>query len=91
MVASDIPGYRNVARAEVDAVMPPPGEPDALAAQLRRVLFDDALAADLRVAGAARAAEFSMDRLALVYQERYQMLLANRHGRRYQERDGAAV
>lgn len=74
VVASDIPGYRNVARPEVEAVMPPPADVAALAGQLRRVLADDALAADLRAAGAARAAEFSMDRLALIYQDRYRML-----------------
>lgn len=75
VVASDIPGYRNVARPEVDAVMPPPGDADALAAHLRRVLADDDLANELRRAGSARAEEFSMDRLALVYQDRYEQLL----------------
>ena len=55
------------------------------------MLFDDALAADLRAAGAARAAEFSMDRLALVYQERYQMLLAESAVGATKNGDGAAV
>ena len=44
VVASDIPGYRNVAAPGRDAVMVPPDDPSALAAALRRILTDDDLA-----------------------------------------------
>src|SRR5439155_3748568 len=38
IVASDLPGYRNVARAGADALLVPPGDVDALAAALAGVL-----------------------------------------------------
>jgi glycosyltransferase involved in cell wall biosynthesis len=38
--------------------------PDELAEQLRRVLGDDTLAAELRAKGLARAAEFTWERVA---------------------------
>jgi phosphatidylinositol alpha-mannosyltransferase len=75
IVASDLPGYRNVARPDVDAVLVPPNEPAALAAALRRVLTDAVLAADLVASGDARAAQFSMDRLAERYVQLYETLL----------------
>jgi phosphatidylinositol alpha-mannosyltransferase len=75
IVASELPGYRNVARPEVDAVMVPPGDPSALATALRRVLDDRGLSADLVAAGEARAEHFSMDHLAERYQELYAGLL----------------
>jgi phosphatidylinositol alpha-mannosyltransferase len=68
IVASDLPGYRNVVgTGEPAAVLVPPGDPAALGAAQRRVLDDPDLAAALSAAGDARAAAFSMDRLA----ERY--------------------
>jgi glycosyltransferase involved in cell wall biosynthesis len=42
----------------------PPGDADAFADALRRVLNDDALAASLRARGLARAAEFTWERTA---------------------------
>lgn len=74
IVASDLPGYRNVARPSVDAVMVPPGDPVALADALRVVLTDSALAAELVAAGELRANEFSMDRLAERYVAMYERL-----------------
>ena len=65
------PGYSNVARSGIDAVLVPPGDPDALAGALRSVLADSRLAETLAVAGDARAAEFAMDRLAERYLELY--------------------
>lgn len=75
IVASDLPGYRNVigpkgaceASGDAAALLVPPGDAPALGAALGRVLGDPDLAAALAVAGGARAATFSMDRLA----ERY--------------------
>ncbi len=76
VVASDIPGYRNVARPGLDAVMPPAGDAAALARALRTVLTDDAVADELRRAGTSRAEELSMDRLAGLYEDRYEHLVS---------------
>ena len=77
IVASDLPGYRNVALPGEHAVLVPPGDPDALAAALRRALSDPALAKELVVAGEARAAELSMDRLAGRYLEVYEAAIGD--------------
>lgn len=58
VVASDIPGYREVVRADVDGLLVPPGDAAALAQAIERVLDDAPLAARLRAAGRARAARF---------------------------------
>ena len=75
VVASDLAGYRNVARAGRDALLVPPGDPIALADAVRRVLTDEVLAKELATSGDERAAEFSMDRLAARYLERYAPLV----------------
>jgi phosphatidylinositol alpha-mannosyltransferase len=76
IVASDIPGYRNVARAGREALLVPPGYPGALAAAVSLVLRDGGLADRLVEAGEQRAAEFSMERLAERYLELYAVALA---------------
>ena len=78
LVASDLPGYANVARGGVDALLVPPGDPRALAEALNQVLRDDELACTLVAAGRERAAEFSMDRLARTYLELYERVTAPR-------------
>jgi len=78
VVASDIAGYRDVARDEREAVLVPPGDVAALTTALGRVLDDPTLAARLVDAGTARAAGFSMDRLAARYADLYESLLARR-------------
>lgn len=75
VVASDIAGYRDVARAGREAVLVEPGDAGALRRALRRVLDDRALAAELVEAGAARAAGFSMERLAERYLALYESVL----------------
>jgi len=67
IVASDLPGYRNVARHGREALLVPPGDAEALGRALTRVLQQPAMAADLIAGGECRAATFSMDHLA----ERY--------------------
>jgi phosphatidylinositol alpha-mannosyltransferase len=67
VVASALDGYRNVATDGVDAVLVPPGDVDALAAGLRAVLDDAETAERLCVAGAARADDFAMSKLASEY------------------------
>lgn len=74
VVASSLDGYRNVATHDVDAVLCEPGDVDELAAALRRVLGDGALAARLTAAGSRRATDFSMAALAARYTEIYRSL-----------------
>ena len=45
VVASDLPGYANVAESGRDALLVPPGAPDQLADALRRLLADPSEAA----------------------------------------------
>lgn len=75
VVASSLDGYRNVATDGQDAVLTPPGDADALAAALARVLGDPALAERLRSAGRTRAERFSMSTLANEYVSIYRQLL----------------
>ncbi|MBA3653821.1 MAG: glycosyltransferase family 4 protein [Actinobacteria bacterium] len=75
IVASDIDGYRLVARAGTDALLVPPDDAAALAAGLTRVLTDGAEARRLVASGELRAAEFSMTGLAEQYAERYRRVL----------------
>jgi phosphatidylinositol alpha-mannosyltransferase len=78
VVASDLPGYANVARAGRDAILVPPGDVAALAGALRQVLGDPELSARLVTSGEQRAAEFSMDRLAETYVDIYERARAGR-------------
>jgi len=71
VVASDLPGYRNVARAGSDALLVPPGDAEALAAAVHRALTDHPLRDALVTSGWQRAEEFSMDNLARHYVEIY--------------------
>jgi phosphatidylinositol alpha-mannosyltransferase len=75
VVASNIEGYRDVARDGREAVLVEPGDADGLRAALGRVLEDRGRAAELVEAGAARAASFSMERLAERYLSLYESLL----------------
>jgi phosphatidyl-myo-inositol alpha-mannosyltransferase len=58
IVASDIPGYREVVRAGVEGLLVPPGDPSALAVGLRRLLTDATLSQALGAAGRKRAERF---------------------------------
>lgn len=64
VVATDIPGYREVIRPGVDGLLVPPNDPNALAAALRRVLSEPELAASLVAAGRRRARTYSWDVVA---------------------------
>jgi phosphatidylinositol alpha-mannosyltransferase len=86
VVASDLPGYRNVARPGLDALLVPGGDPVALAAGLRAVLADEDLAERLRRSGADRADGFSMETLAQEYLRLYCRLHQSELGRRMAER-----
>jgi phosphatidylinositol alpha-mannosyltransferase len=73
VVASDIPGYREVVRDRREGFLVPPGDAVALAAAIRSVLRDPALASRLAEGGRARAEAFAwpsvVDRLETVYRE----------------------
>lgn len=65
IVASDIPGCREVARDGENALLVPPGDPAALAGALERLFVDPALRRRLGEAGRRIAeAEFSADDVA---------------------------
>jgi phosphatidylinositol alpha-mannosyltransferase len=78
VVASDLPGYRNAARPGQEALLTPPGNVEALALALRRVLHEPQLVDDLVGGGEARAQVCSMDRLADRYLELFSRCLAER-------------
>jgi phosphatidyl-myo-inositol alpha-mannosyltransferase len=71
VVATDIPGYREVVTDGVEGLLVPPRDPGALAAGLARVLRDPELAARLARAGRERARSFDwsivVERLEDVY------------------------
>lgn len=71
VVASDLAGYRNVARAGQEATLVAPGDPDALRNALRAMLDDAGRRADQAAAGEVRAAEFTMTGLATSFLDRY--------------------
>jgi len=76
VVASDIDGYRGVARAGVEGLLVPPGDVGALRRALRTLLDDPARRATFAAAGRARAEEFSMTCLAERFLELYERAIA---------------
>jgi phosphatidylinositol alpha-mannosyltransferase len=74
IVASELVGYARVARAEVDAVLVPPGDAKLLSEGLRRVLEDESLAGSLVASGHERAEQFSMAKLAREYERIYRSI-----------------
>lgn len=80
VVASDIDGYRDVARHEREALLVKPGDVDDLARALRAMLDDRSRRDVLVVAGRTRADEFSMDRIAQQFIGIYERALADHDG-----------
>ncbi|MDH3704449.1 MAG: glycosyltransferase family 4 protein [Acidimicrobiia bacterium] len=74
IVASDLHAYGKVVEDAAELVAP--GEPDRLAGALRRAL-DPTRAAELIALGRTRAEQFSMRRLAGIYLDSYDKLLAD--------------
>lgn len=72
VVASDINGYRNVARPGVEARMVPSGDRAALAKALQAALEGGPETDGMVQCGLERAATFSMDNLARRYLELYE-------------------
>jgi len=75
VVASDLTGYRDVARDGREVLLVPPGDAAALGVALGRALGDRSLRDALVEAGRARAAEFAMPKLAASFCERYEMAI----------------
>jgi phosphatidyl-myo-inositol alpha-mannosyltransferase len=75
VIASDIDGYRLVARNGIDSILVAPSDPPALAHALTTVLTNAHIAQSLRTEGAKRADEYSFDALADEYVKRYRTLL----------------
>jgi phosphatidylinositol alpha-mannosyltransferase len=78
VVASDLLGYAQVARADRDALLVPPGDPTTLADALQRVVGDRTLRDRLVASGETRAADYSMERLAEMYVGLYRTVSTGR-------------
>lgn len=75
IVASDLPGYRAVARPDEHAILVPPEDPTSLGLALKDLLADPTRRATLVENGRVRAEEFAMPKLAQAYAEIYQSLV----------------
>ncbi len=64
IVASDLPSMREVLRNDVNGLLVTPGDPDALASALRRLIGDPALRERLARTASDSAAEYTWDRRA---------------------------
>jgi len=76
IVASDIAGYREVARNECEGLLVRPSDPAALAAGVRRLLDDRSLAHTLSENGFRRSRAFAWDRIIDRLEGVYDGLLA---------------
>jgi phosphatidylinositol alpha-mannosyltransferase len=80
LVASDIDGYRDVARHDLEALLVKPGDVDALADALRLLLDEETRRDSLVAAGRTRADEFSMEHLAERFIGIYERTIAQHAG-----------
>jgi phosphatidyl-myo-inositol alpha-mannosyltransferase len=76
VVASDIPGYRDVARDGLDSLLVPPGDALALAEALRALALDPARRASMASAARAHAERFSWAQVAEEVLEVYEQAIA---------------
>ncbi len=77
VVASDVAGYRTVARPDREALIIGAGDAGGLRVALRRMLDEPALRSGLALAGRQRAEEFSMRRVAARFVPIYERVLAS--------------
>jgi len=75
VVATDIPGYRDVARSGVEAVLVEPGDSQALKIAIEKILNDDKLRKSLQSAGITRSKEFSVAKVVDQYIEVYKQAI----------------
>jgi len=78
VVASDIPGYRDVARDGLDGLLVPPGDALALAEALRRLALDPAGRARMAAAARERAERFAWPHVAAEVVDCYEQAIAVR-------------
>lgn len=71
VIASDIGGYRDVARNDIEAILTPPGDSQALAHGIEELLTDNDRRNGLISAGSARAEEFSVQKVVKMYRDLY--------------------
>jgi phosphatidylinositol alpha-mannosyltransferase len=76
VVASDIPGYRDVARDGLDSLLVPPGDALALAEALRALALDPARRASMARAARERAERFSWAHVAEEVLDVYERAIA---------------
>ncbi len=76
VVASDIPGYRDVARDGVDGLLVPPGDALALAEALRALALDPTRRAAMATAARERAERFSWAHVAEEVVDCYEQAIA---------------
>ncbi|MGH2911772.1 MAG: lysylphosphatidylglycerol synthase domain-containing protein [Solirubrobacteraceae bacterium] len=76
VVASDIPGYRDVARDQVDGLLVPPGDALALAEALRAMALNPNQRMDMAVAARERAERFSWAHVAEEVADCYEQAIA---------------
>jgi phosphatidyl-myo-inositol alpha-mannosyltransferase len=76
VVASDIPGYRDVARDGVDGVLVPPGDALALAEALRALALDPTRRLAMAAAARERAERFSWSHVAEEVIDVYEQAIA---------------
>jgi phosphatidylinositol alpha-mannosyltransferase len=72
VLASDIPGYRDVVRDGLDGVLVPPGDPLALAEHLRALAADPAGRARMAAAARERAERFAWPHVAAEVLDSYE-------------------
>jgi phosphatidyl-myo-inositol alpha-mannosyltransferase len=72
VLASDIPGYRDVVRDGLDGLLVPPGDALALAEALRRLALDERLRARMAAAARERAERFAWPRVAAEVVDAYE-------------------
>lgn len=71
IICSDIHGYRGVVRRDRDGILVEPGNSDALATSILRLIDDPALRAQLSRAGEERAQLFTWERVGQAVEEYY--------------------
>jgi phosphatidylinositol alpha-mannosyltransferase len=75
VIASDIPGYRDVLRDGLDGTLVPPGDALALAEALRRLALDQPLRARMAASARERAERFSWPHVAAEVVDCYERAL----------------
>jgi phosphatidylinositol alpha-mannosyltransferase len=75
VLASDIPGYRDVLRHGIDGLLVPPGDALALAEALRTLALDPALRARMAAAARERAERFAWPHVAAEVLDTYEQAL----------------